>query len=424
MAAILAFILLLVYPTPVQTVHIPPTFVRFKGPVVHASQVNVPLIPQQTCCWCWAASGQMVMAYFGVTAKTQQCAQAAQQFSVPNCCSTPFPNACVSGGSVWISHYGFTSQGTGSSQPLTFAQMQDQIDNRHEPWILNPHWPASGTLTFGHVLVGIGYKTVRYTYFPYTEQFVLIDDPWPPNQGNVYYEPYSQYVAGTYLGSQYVDGYDGYDITPPARIRIVVKMPFVLNFTPHIVTPPQLWKGPVGPDPETAARNSLPVLAALLDASNYRQLGFDSASPQLSLGRPLRVLSAELEPLRRYSTSALPGDVLHATSTMVFPVLSGGVVRSLIQVTRTSRGWEGVAFGQAGTAQLIDRYRAATSSDTLVHVPSLNQLFLARGVGKALRLTPIYDFEPLKMRAGVELSAHETFVNMAPTAKLYDGKPR
>ena len=116
--------------------------------------------------------------------------------------------------------------------------------------------------------------------------------------------------------------------------------------------------------------------------------------------------------------------MLRESSSMFYPVLVNGVVRAQIQVTRTARGWEGVAFGQPGFARLIDRYRTITGSSTLVHVASLNQLFLVRGGGGSLRFTPLHDAPRINLRAGVELPASRAFAALANEANLYEGKMR
>src|SRR5689334_20630638 len=104
-----------------------PTTAAAKLPVLQPQLIaktvllNVPLIPQSTCCWCWAASGDMVMTYTGHP--MPQCKQAAYQFgqTESSCCASPPAGACVSGGIVEIGHYGFTYQQTGGSTPLTPA---------------------------------------------------------------------------------------------------------------------------------------------------------------------------------------------------------------------------------------------------------------------------------------------------------------
>src|SRR5215831_17168950 len=87
--------------------------------------LNVPLIPQKNCCWCWAASGEMVMTYTGHP--IPQCTQATYQFGAAasqNCCNSPTPGICVQGGQIEIGHYGYTFQQVASSTPLTASQIE------------------------------------------------------------------------------------------------------------------------------------------------------------------------------------------------------------------------------------------------------------------------------------------------------------
>src|SRR5215469_15750906 len=141
--------------------------------------LNVPLIAQKNCCWCWAAGGEMVMTYTGHP--IPQCTQATYQFGAAagkNCCDSPTPGICVQGGQIEIGHYGYTYQQVGGSTPLTASQIENDIGNRHMPWLLNPHGPG-----FGHVTVGIGYETINGTL-----ALVAVNDPWPPNTGDFYWE--------------------------------------------------------------------------------------------------------------------------------------------------------------------------------------------------------------------------------------------
>ena len=391
----------------------------------HTSTVPVALISQGTCCWCWAASGEMVMKYFGIN--VAECAQAAKQFNVPKCCMKPHPNACVNGGTVLIADYGFTFAQNGASQPLTYAQMQHQTDGRHEPWIFNYIGPG-----FGHVLVGVGYEEISIrtsagsTSPPITrvDRLVAVNDPWPPGKGTTYFEPYSQYVSGVYLGSPYTDGYDIYNITPPPgkpRIPRPIATPPAITLAAQI---PPAWPGPVGPDPLTAAKNALVELRALAAGGGERILGISAASAAAAtLGQPMRAYTVPVERLRAHAPGQATAPLVVATQSYVYPVVTGGQEVTTIEVSEIGGRWVGHAYGRASLARSIAAYRTAPT-DKLIFVPSANELFIGKGEGEQLRVTPISTSTKLGLVEGREITGAAAAQQLVPEARAYDGKPR
>src|SRR5207244_11161457 len=91
-----------------------------------ASHLAVTLRPQQTNMWCWAASGQMVMEFLGVT--VQQCTGANNGFGRSGCCNTPTPGSCVNGGWPEFDKYGFTFVRP-SNLALTWYQLRSESSN-------------------------------------------------------------------------------------------------------------------------------------------------------------------------------------------------------------------------------------------------------------------------------------------------------
>ena len=218
--------------------------------------LSVPLFPQETNSWCWAASGQMVMQYFGFP--EPQCEQATFQFGQPsntNCCNKPTPGICISGGIVEIGHYGFTYQQLGSASALTPEQIKNQIATRQTPWILNPN--SSG---FGHVTVGIGYITLNNAFW-----LVAVNDPWPPSTGDFYYETYTSYKCGYWGGVCHTEGYDLYDITPPRIMLPNIPIPHAMQIPPLHLPPPDVRHALNGDrDPVRAAAAAWQVLQHLV----------------------------------------------------------------------------------------------------------------------------------------------------------------
>jgi hypothetical protein len=150
------------------------------------SHLAVILRPQLTGMWCWAASAQMVMEYLGHN--VQQCTQANNEFGANNCCNSPTPSSCISGGWPEFDRYGFTFKRT-SSIALSWDQLRQELSDfescGHRPVAFSWGWVGGG----GHMMVVIGYKTVNNV------DYVEINDPWAPNVGDHRFITYDFYVA-------------------------------------------------------------------------------------------------------------------------------------------------------------------------------------------------------------------------------------
>jgi len=153
------------------------------------------LAPQQTSMWCWAASGQMVMNALG--GMVSQCEQANQRFGRTDCCDSPTPSACVTGGWPEFAKYGFTYDTGGA---LSWTSLKAQIDVNKTPFAFSWHWDGGG----GHMMVVTGYKVIG------GQSYVSINDPWAPNEGSQEDILYSDYVDG----SGYSHWTDYYNVAP------------------------------------------------------------------------------------------------------------------------------------------------------------------------------------------------------------------
>ena len=130
-----------------------------EGPVA----LPVPYRGQQTQVWCWAATSEMVLAYYGVNVPQCEILSAWMQM---NCC---IPNpACETAGSLQVIQgtlHHFGALDSFISGALTFAQVQAEID-AGRPMIV-----AYNNSFAGHVVVIFGYDPVNGTVFVHDPYF-------------------------------------------------------------------------------------------------------------------------------------------------------------------------------------------------------------------------------------------------------------
>ena len=168
--------------------------------VASAKILPVPLKPQETNMWCWAASGQMIMNYLGATGVTQ-CDQANRELGRTDCCASPTPSACVKGGHTQFDQYNFDLDYADGA--LSFSALSSEID-ANRPVEFAWSWTGGG----GHVMVAVGYTTINNVNYVYDQ------NPWPPNQGvNHELLTYSRYVSDTDHTHQ-DDAYHIHDVAP------------------------------------------------------------------------------------------------------------------------------------------------------------------------------------------------------------------
>lgn len=146
--------------------------------------LNIPLRPQETNVWCWAASGEMAMENLQPGLSIQQCEEATIYFSQNNCCLNPFPDPCVYGGWDVLDHYGFSFDRIDSSI-LSWPDLQQQLCDK-KPVMYAWHWDGGG----GHMMVVTGWSQIL------DDKYVHINDPWPPNIGDTYVLTYESWVDG------------------------------------------------------------------------------------------------------------------------------------------------------------------------------------------------------------------------------------
>jgi len=139
---------------------------------VVAGILPVPVLFQTQNQWCWAASSQMILSYYGTI--TAQCTMANYCFGLSYCCASPSSSSCNQPNWIYgygkdmaevLSHYGGIS-GSGYEKALGWSTLVSEINGGH-PFVIGFSWTEGG----GHALVGRGYSG-SYGYY---------NDPWPGN---------------------------------------------------------------------------------------------------------------------------------------------------------------------------------------------------------------------------------------------------
>lgn len=167
-----------------------------------AGILSVPVISQQQNQWCWAASCQMILSYYGYSAT--QCSMANWCFYQSTCCDSVVWNeyapitACNSPNYIYgygrgmkevLTQYGSISS-TGVNSYLTWSTVQSE-SNANRPFVIGFAWTSGG----GHAMVGKGYSAGSYDYVSY-------NDPWPGHGSRISFYSWMVYAAGDHEWDQ------------------------------------------------------------------------------------------------------------------------------------------------------------------------------------------------------------------------------
>lgn len=180
--------------------------------------VAVPLFAQQTELWCWAASAEMIMAYYGE--EVPQCVQANRRFERSDCCTLPAKgHPCVKVAWPEMKKYGFclsTRYGA-----LNWRELLSQFDARRP---VGFSWQWGGGVpgrASGHFMVARGYVDLEFENLG-PVKLVVVNDPSLPNEdkrkgGSFIVVAYDYYVASPLHHRHW---YDFYDITREEEGRL------------------------------------------------------------------------------------------------------------------------------------------------------------------------------------------------------------
>jgi hypothetical protein len=379
---------------------------------VQADQVPVIRRGQLTNMWCWAACGEMIMGVLGVN--VTQCDEANRRFRRSDCCLSPAPGECVQGGWPQFDEYGFSFAKT-SYSPLTWEQVVDQISARRTPFAFTWAWDGGG----GHMMVLYGYTVVHGV------RYVLVHDPWPPNEGASRAITYDAYVQG--LGYYHWDDY--YNVA-------------LARFGPSGDTEPGSMEELVPGQREAIngsrreAADALGVARVLAEAT----AGPGAGNEAMALGAPITISTVRLDELKTAippaagdSGSPALGLLKRRPAQVVYPIVVGAAATGEITLVQHGTAWKSTGTGSPALVRRVLRVASSPGAPpasgsgaplAVVSVPALNQQFVIERAEDGERYIPIIDDPAVGFIAGQRLTAHEALASLIRAAKLHDNTPR
>jgi len=403
--------------------------------------VAVQLRAQETNEWCWASSGQMVMAF--LSKKVTQCDEADQRFGRTDCCGASTPIDCIRGGWPEFDKYGFTFAVKHGA--LTWDELRTEIATNRRPFAFSWMWRQGG----GHMMVVTGFYEG-----PQQKQYVSINDPWPPNIGDERDILYDAFVEGAdhthwddyYLvareqpgsaknqkdsvkdeGSNNKDSKDKSSKKAPSRPR------------GGVVALPNKEKDVASSIP-VAFKTALTESHAIAEDSvaEYREIaarkeGPGAANMNYSIGQPFPQVFVGLEDLRGAPIGEPDSIIRRESSKVLYPIQADGV-RAAVTIAKKDDHWEPISFGNKALMRLLVDIRAKYAKENdielsdfyTVAIPALNLHFVAtdKDSGRDATLISVIDDRKLKIVAGKPEKASDLMPRLIEAAKQHDGLPR
>lgn len=190
----------------------------------------------------------------------------------------------------------------------------------------------------------------------------------------------------------------------------------------------------VAQESAAAARQSLPTLAELAKGDNAARMGFAAPgdAEKSELAAPLSDFIVGLDDLRSWQPGTDPMSLLRPTGLVVYPVTTGGAVRSSVTLKKQDSAWQAVAFGAPAQSQAVagarasvaDKAKVAENKTFQVRIPAYNLVFVGYVDSGRLMLTPVVDTQRYGLSAGVAIAADQVFARIKPDAERDPGMPR
>jgi len=188
---------------------------------VQADTLDVPLYGQEKDNWCWDASCQMVLDYYGHSVDQSDIADwAVEGYNVPNHLSstavgplaapgTPSPGTYNRKGCALVLTEFGPVYSSFLAAPLTEAEIKEEIDGER-PAILLIRWIKKAKDVGGHIIVLRGYTDADGATISLNDPWPTSDDPCVGCAGNNYivarddmFDPCSTYSGSVTLGNRW-----------------------------------------------------------------------------------------------------------------------------------------------------------------------------------------------------------------------------
>ncbi len=446
----------------------------------------VPLYPQLTNMWCWAASTEMVVKYLYPAINIEQGDEANTRTGRTDCIKDPTPGTdakpiCNVGGWEMFDKYGvsfnendetFVSKPNPDLSPPdptktvgyvagsgTEAMSWDALKtaiNAGQPvmfawaWRMHPAVVGDRYVDGGHMMVARGWSTVG------GQNYVFVNNPWSPQEGDEDIMPYDAWVGG--LDQDHVHWADFSEFgravaaqasgsvpsgtgaggrLAGAEIRVAPELSFVQTrlvtpSNPRILLPRPGTLLPALPNREVVQAEALRVvpharvLAAEPQALRVLGLRTEAERREATLGQGLQEYTLSRGALASYRPPARPESLLTQPSAVLFPLVVNGAPRSAIRIQ--IRG-EVARVGSFGSAVLIRQIVAVTpltgsgaAGSSGIRVPALGLYFVTRESANELELAPVFDTPQLGLVRGRFEPASAVFARLAPFAAAMTGR--
>jgi len=373
----------------------------------------IPLCPQETSMWCWAASGEMVMQFVQPGLDVKQCEEANRYFTRTDCCNSPVPGPCISGGWDVLASYGFSFNRKEGS-PLSWEELNSQIC-ANKPVMFAWAWDGGG----GHMMVVTGISEL----IPSHQRFVHINNPWPPILGDTQVISYDAWVNG--------DGYSFwavyYDIQKKITKTLYPLLKEKLTRFPLEKTLMELNKT-VDIKYKKLAVEGLKSLNRLVTEENAQAFGFYRKidAGQTTVGRPIREFRIQLDDLRSFLPTDDPKKIIRGGQRLLFPVLSSGQISSAVRIDKYKETDRVHSYGNATLIKIIE---GMVGSKTLnedklmvplstLEIPAIGLYFLTKEEAGKLWITSVFDEPSFGLKKGTYEPALDVYKRLQPFAKI------
>jgi len=378
----------------------------------------IPLRPQETSMWCWAASGKMVMEFVQPGLVVSQCEEANSYYSRTDCCKSPIPEPCINGGG-WdvLAKYGFSFNRRDGS-PLSWDELKSQIC-ANKPVMFAWAWDGGG----GHMMVVTGFSDDISS-----QHYVHINNPWPPMVGDTKVLTYDAWVNG--------DGYSFWAVYYDIQKKLIKisHAPLIEKKTNFPLEKSLMEMGkPTDAEANKLALEGLKVLNRLVTQDNAQAFGFyrKPDASQTAIGRPIREFRVQLDDLKSFIPTDDPTKILRGRQRLIYPVLSAGRVSSSIRIEKYNSAYRVNSFGNSALIKMIEDVagiglladeRQAVPLSTL-EIPAMGLYFLVKEAGGKILLSSIFDEPSLGLKKGSFKPAVEVYLKLQPFAKKHTFAP-